>query len=228
MEDDSHSESHAYIFDYVCSSLYLEGDDNQNLHYEVDDVIEIYDYHYHNDIDNDNDNDNVSDIIEDVTHMIDLSNIFIIYAHGTEDGSSITLNAKDDNGNDKGNNVSYNISNITSLADNSLSSLGCAIFFTCHSAEGIYDDEDSDNFVNAVIDKGAQSAIGFDGTVSCDDIEDFSLEFFTKYCNMVGTVSARALESYRVAINSMEAWDVDDFSPYFTNGYTKYQDQITE
>lgn len=224
IEDESHIDSHAYIFDHVCSSLYLEGHDNQNLHYEVDDVIEIYDYHYHNNIDD----DNVSAIIRGVTHMIDLSNIFIIYAHGTEDASSIILNAVNSDETYKGTKVTYNKSNITSLADDSLSSLGCAIFFTCHSAEGIYDNENSDNFVNAVMGRGAQSAIGFDGKVNCDDIEEFSLAFFTQYCDMVGTISARALESYRVAINSMEAWDVDDFSPYFTNGYTKYQDRITE
>ena len=213
MEDDSHSDTHAYIFDYVCSALYVKGYDNQNLHYEVDEVIDI-------------DADDNGSVIDDITHMIDASNLFIIYAHGSPDGSSITLNAKNAYGNNKGTTVSYNRSNITSLSENSLDSLGCAIFFSCHSAQGMYENENSNNFVNAVIAKGAQSAIGFDGTVSCDDIEEFSLKFFSQYSNMVGSVSARALESYRVAINNMQAWNADDFNPYFTNGYVDYQDQI--
>ena len=218
MEDDSHSESHAYIFDYVCSSLYLKRQDNQNLHYEVDDVVDIFDYHYHNNID---DTDEVLDTINDVTNMIDLSNIFIIYAHGTEDGSSIILNAVNSDETYKGEQVIYyNKSNITSLEDDSLSSLGCAIFFICHSAEGIYDNEDSDNFVNAVMDRGAQSAIGFDGTANCYDIEKFSLAFFTQYCDMVGTISARVLESYEEAVFYGDIIYTNEFSPYYTNGIT--------
>ncbi len=215
MEDDSHTDTHAYIFDYACSALYVKGYDNQNLHYEVDEVIDI-------------DADDDGSVVDDITHMIDASNLFIIYAHGVSDGSSITLNAKYSSGIDKGPTVSYNRSNITSLTADSLDSLGCAIFFSCHSAQGVYENENSNNFVNAVMAKGAQSAIGFDGTVRCDDIEVFSLEFFTRYSNMVGSISARAMECYRSAINNMNALNLDDFNPYFTNGYISYYDQIAE
>ena len=83
----------------------------------------------------------------------------------------------------------------------------------------MYENENSNNFVNAVIAKGAQSAIGFDGNVSCDDIENFSLEFFAKYSDTVGSVSARALESYENAIVTGNATYTNAFSPYFTNKY---------
>lgn len=83
----------------------------------------------------------------------------------------------------------------------------------------MYENENRNNFVNAVIAKGAQSAIGFDGNVSCDDIEKFSLEFFAKYSDTVGSVSARALESYENAIFTGNATYTNAFSPCFTNKY---------
>ena len=204
MEDDSHSNTHAYIFNYVCSALSYMGNDNQNIHYEIDEEVDLD--------------------ADDITNMIDCSDIFVIYAHGMEDGSSITLNAKDINENNKGERVSYNLSNINSLADNSLYSLGCAIFFSCHSAEGAYTDDDSYNFVNAVIDRGAKGAIGFDGKVNCDSAKVFAEKFFTHYVTLPGSISARALEPYREATRATRYHDSETYKPYFTNGVISLKD----
>lgn len=205
IEDDSHSDTHAYLFNYVCPALYSYGGDNQNLHYEVDDEVDLD--------------------ANDITEMIDLSEFFIIYAHGSTDASYIVLNARNSSGNNKGERVIYDISNISQLNDNALYSLKCAIFFSCHSAEGVYNYVNNTNFVNEVIDRGARSAIGFDGKLDCEDAEKFADIFFYKYSDTIGSAAARALDAYEEAVFYSNVEYSEDFMPYYTNGILTLKDQ---
>lgn len=98
----------------------------------------------------------------EITDLMKTSNMFVLRAHGSP--TSFVLNAKDGNGSFIGSTTTYNISLINNMNSSALNNLKCALFLSCSSAEDSYSDGSSaSNFVTAVVDRGARSAIGSTG-----------------------------------------------------------------
>ncbi len=201
-EDRSHSnnyQSHSDIFHYACSALYLRGKDNQNLIFT---------------------NNASPDYTQtDITYFMKNSSIFVLRAHGSS--TSFLLNARDGNGNNIGTAVTYNLSLINNLGSSELNSLKCALFISCHSAEGAYTSSSSSNFVKAVVNRGARSAIGFDGLVDCRKASNFANLFFKYYARARNIDQVVAREAFESALELTESdYAEGSYMPYFYNGMT--------
>ena len=201
-EDFTHSNaygSHADIFHYACASLYLKGQENQKLIFTVDEL---------------------NTTVNDIATLLDRSRFFLLRAHGTQ--NSFLLNARDGNKNNIGNAVTFGLSlldpNQTDVND--LSNLHCAMFISCESAQGAYSNGSQSNFVKAIVAKGAQSAIGFDGGVDCQKASSFADEFFDYYANPnnIGMMNALARQAFLEALEQTEDLSGEDYKPYFWNG----------
>lgn len=201
-EDFTHSNaygSHADIFHYACSSLYLKGQDNQKLIFTVDEL---------------------DTTVSDIATLLDRSKFFVLRAHGTQ--NSFYLNARDGNNTNIGNAVTFGLS----LLDpddsyvNDLSNLHCAMFISCKSAQGAYSNGSESNFVKAIVAKGAQSAIGFDDGVDCQKASSFANIFFEYYANPdhVGMMNVLARQVFLDVLDQTEGLRGEDYKPYFWNG----------
>lgn len=200
-EDFGHSSnysSHADIFQYACSSLYLRGKDNQKLIFTTGELEWDTD---------------------EITELLQQTNIFVLRAHGS--ATSFLMNARDGNGNNIDTTTRYNLSNITGL-NSSLSSLKCAIFISCHSAEGAYTSGSSaSNFVTAIVGKGAKCAIGFDGEVNCQKASSFASAFFEYFYQNYGADDSVASDAFNYAVTiTQSSYSTSDYQPLFYNGYT--------
>lgn len=200
-EDFGHSSnysSHADIFQYACSSLYLRGKDNQKLIFTTGELEWDTD---------------------EITELLQQTNIFVLRAHGS--ATSFLMNARDGNGNNIDTTTRYNLSNITG-SNISLSSLKCAMFISCHSAEGAYTSGSSaSNFVTAIVGKGAKCAIGFDGEVNCQKASSFASAFFEYFYQNYGADDSVASDAFNYAMTiTQSSYSTSDYQPLFYNGYT--------
>lgn len=201
-EDHYHSNnysSHTDIFNYACSSLYLKNRDNQCLIFTNNDEP-YYD-------------------TSEITDLMKTSNMFVLRAHGSP--TSFVLNAKDGNGSFIGSTTTYNISLINNMNSSALNNLKCALFLSCSSAEDSYSDGSSaSNFVTAVVDRGARSAIGFDGSVDCRRASMFSSYFFEYFANNQGVDQVVASDAFDYTLRATrQHYNEDTYQPYFYNGY---------
>lgn len=196
-EDFSHNNSHADIFNYACSALYKRNGDNQNLIFTTAGTPDI--------------------VASDITDLLLKSKIFVLRSHGSP--TSFILNARDGNGNNIGTTVTYNLSLINNMSSEYLKNLDCALFLSCHSAEGAYTSSSSSNFVKAVVDKGAYCAIGFDGSVACQKASTFAQLFFEYYANNTGTNSSVIREAFNYIVEETADWNTEYYKPYYYNGY---------
>ena len=197
-EDFSHNTSHAYIFNHACPALYLRGFDNQNLLFTTGATPAL--------------------AIDDVEDVFTQSNILTLMVHGSQD--HFILNARDSLGRNLGGTLKFELSDINGLAANSLRNLFCALFISCHSAEGAYTSSSSSNFVKAAVNHGARSAIGFDGLVDCEKAASFTSLFFQFYATHTGAIELVARDAFNSIIMSTSGYDTTLYKPYFYNGST--------
>lgn len=201
-EDMTHSDayvSHADIFHYACSSLYLKGQDNQKLIFTVDEL---------------------DTTVSNIATLLDRSKFFVLRAHGTQ--NSFLLNARDGNSANIGNAVTFDLSllDLDKTDVNDLSNLHCAMFISCESAQGAYSNGSQSNFVKAIVAKGAQSAIGFDDGVDCQKASSFANSFFEYYADPdnVGSMNALARQAFLYVWEQTNGLFGEDYKPYFWNG----------
>lgn len=202
-EDYSHSNSyssHTDIINYACSSLYLKGQDNQKLIFT---------------------GDTLDTTVSEIATLLDQSRFFVLRAHGSP--NSFLLNARDGNGANIGSAVYFDLSLLTSNSSNlnDLSNLYCAMFLSCHSAEGEYEDSTTTNFVKAVINNDAKSAIGFDGVVGCSKVTSFLNAFFSYIATHNGTMDVLAKDAFNAALVATGDYYGENYMPYFFNGYVE-------
>ena len=109
------------------------------------------------------------------------------------------------------------------MNSSALNNLKCALFLSCSSAEDSYSDGSSaSNFVTAVVDRGARSAIGFDGSVDCRRASMFSSYFFEYFANNQGVDQVGASDAFDYTLRATrQHYNEDTYQPYFYNGYVE-------